>query len=383
MDKNFIEITNKALSNKIWEFLGTNDIFAIDLDGKRYYIYCSNTEIPLSIRILKNNDGLKSLASLFEFDDEERNELENFESFMALDCIELNLFLPVDMDDSTKQEIINQGFIINENSYNPLFSVAEKNTLRRNLIDEEKLLFSRILEALIKSKDYFSKFGKTSSTTTFQTWFDSLKLADSDKIDYIPCAKVEKDNISFVAEPFDWLDLSPTKEDLPVIEIPNILVENAKKAKKKYGEVLDFTIYLLPAPFTAEENGKPQYPYCFLLRNIKTLEIVDLQLGFDLENEMKAYPLIILDNFAKNHRPDAIHTYGTRAFNYLSGVLKDTSIKIIKDDVDEKYMDFALQLPYLLQKGNKPEVNKEDDCCCHNHHDEKNECECNTGSCND
>ncbi|MBK5200220.1 MAG: hypothetical protein JJE21_01660 [Spirochaetaceae bacterium] len=393
MNKKFVEITNKALSNKIWEFLGTNDIFALDIDMTRYYIYCSNTEIPLSIRIMKGIDGLKSLTSLFEFDDEPKNELENFESFMTLNCMELNLFLPVDMDEATKAEILNQGFEIDENSYNPLYSVAEKNTLRRNLIDEEEVVFGKILEALIKSKTYFSKFGKISATTTFQPWFDSLNLEDSDKIDYIPCAKIDNESISFSPEPFDWFDLAPKKDNDPVIEVPSVLVEEVKKEKKNYGEVFDFTIYLLPAPYTTKEGGKPQYPYCFLLRNIKTMEIVDLKLGFHLENEMKAYPLIILDLFAKNHRPDAIHTYGSRSFNYLKGVLKGTDIKIIKDDADDKYMDFALQLPHLLQNGGQPVVKAEDkeehSCSCGDphgegnvgggccgHHDENHVCKC-------
>ena len=382
MNKKFVEITNKALSNKIWEFIGTNDIFAINVEGTKYYVYCSNTEIPLSIRVMKGIEGLKSLTSLFEFDDEPKNELENFESFMTLNCMELNLFLSVDMDEATKAEIINQGFEINENSYNPLYSVAEKNTLRRNLVADEELIFGKILETLVKAKNYFAKFGKISATTTFQTWFDSLNLVDSDKIDYIPCANVEQENISFLAEPFDWFDLAPKKENEPIIEVPQVLIEEAKKAKRNSGEIFDFAIYLLPAPYTMEEGGKPQYPYCFLLRNIKTLEIVDLKLGFDLGNEMKAYPLIILDLFAKNHRPEAIHTYGTRSFNYLVGVLKGTDIKVLKKDPDEKFMDFALQLPYLLQNGGQPvvheEKNEEHNCCCGNH-DESNNNDCSCG----
>ena len=373
MNKKFVDITNNALSNKIWEFLGTNDILAIDVDGTRYYIYCSNTEIPLSIRVMKGVEELKSLTSLFEFDEDPKNELENFESFMTLSCLELNLFLPVDMDEATKSEIISQGFEIKEESYNPLYSVAEKNTLRRNLIAEEEVLFGKILNALVKAKTHFAKFGKISATTTFQPWFDTLKLEDSDKVDYIPCVKVEKDDVSFVAEAFDWFELAPKQDNKPVIEVPTTLVEAAKKAKKKAGEIFDFAIYLLPAPYTTEEGGKPQYPYCFLLRNLKTMEIVDLKLGFDLDVEMKSYPLVILDLFAKNNRPDAIHAYGKRAYNYLEGVLKGTDIKVMNSNVDEKFMDFALQLPYLLQNGGKPQTQEEHSCGCSNHeaHDHK------------
>lgn len=372
MNQKLIDVTNKALSAKIWEFLGSNDIFAIEKDGIRYYIYCSNTEIPLSIRVLKGEKELKTLTALFEFDEEKKNDIENFESFMSLDCLELNLFLPVDMEEETQKEIESQGFDIKEQSYNPLYSVAEANTLRRNLIPKEELLFISILEALIKAKNYFSEFGKKSATSSFQPWFDSLKLKDSEKVDYIPLAKINDGETTFVAEPFDWFQLSPQKADLPVIEIPEPMVKEVKQSKKNIGDIYDFEIYLLPAPFVKEEDGKPKYPYAFLLTNKKTMEIVDLQLEFSIINEMKTYPVIILDLLSKQGRPEAIHCYSERSFNYLSGVLKGCDINIMKDSMNESYIDFALQLPHLLQVGktqsehsenhSESTCNKDDSC---------------------
>lgn len=388
MNKQLIDITNKALNDKIWEFIGSNDIFAIEKNGIRYYIYCSNTEIPLSIRVLKGEKELKTLTALFELDDEKKNDIENFESFMSLDCLELNLFLPVDMEEDTKKEILSQGFDINDQSYNPLFSVAEKNTLRRNLVADEEVLFTSILETLIKAKAFFNKFGKKSATSSFQPWFDSLKLKDSDKVDYIPLAKIEESNTSFVAEPFDWFQLAPSKETLPVIEIPAPMVKEVKKAKKNVGAIYDFEIYLLPAPFVKEEEGKPKYPYAFLLTNKKTKEIVDLQLEFNLLNEMKTFPVIILDLFAKQGKPEAIHCYSERSFNYLSGVLKGCDINIMQDEMDDEYMDFALQLPHLLQVGKVQQSDSEKpsdsnskkghSCSCS---DEGGSCGCEDCSC--
>jgi hypothetical protein len=375
MNKQLIDITNRALDAKIWEFLGSNDILAIEKNDVRYYIYCSNTEIPLSIRILKGEKELKTLTSLFEFDDENKNDIENFESFMSLDCMELNLFLPVDMEEETEKEIRNQGFDINDKSYNPLFSVAEKNTLRRNLIAEEEVLFASILQALIKAKSFFGEFGKKSATSSFQPWFDSLNLKDSDKVDYIPLAKIKNEVTTFVAEPFDWFQLAPKKDSTPVIEVPQPMVEEVKKAKKNVGDIYDFEIYLLPAPFVKEEGGKPQYPYAFLLLNKKTKEIVDLQLDFDLMSEMKTYPVIILDLLSKQGKPQAIHCYSERSFNYLSGVLKGCDINMIKDKMDDEMMDFALQLPHLLQTGqSEPEH-------AHHHHEDGG-CSCG-GGCGD
>jgi len=380
MNKQLVEITNKALDAKIWEFLGSNDIFAVEKDGVRYYIYCSNTEIPLSIRVMKGEKQLKSLTSLFDFDDTQKTDMENFENFMTLECMELNLFLPVDMEEDTKREIEAQGFSIKDQSYSPLFSVAEKNTLRRNLIADEEITLTAILNALIESKKYFSAFGKTSATSSFQSWFDSLNLKDSDKVDYIPLAKIEGSEVSFVAEPFDWYSLAPSKKDLPLIEVPAPMVEEVKKAKKLKSAIYDFEIYLLPAPFSEDENSKPQYPYAFLLTDKKTKEIIDLQLEFDLLKEMKTYPVIILDVFAKNGKPQAIHCYSERSYNYLSGVLKGCDINIMQESMSDEYMDFALQLPHLLQAGGKTHDHSE-----HEGHDCSSEgcdsCGCGCDDC--
>lgn len=393
MNTQLVDITKKALDAKIWEFLGSNDILAIEKDGVRYYIYCSNTEIPLSIRVLKGEEELKTLTALFDFDEESKNDIENFESFMSINCLELSLFLPVDMEKDTENEIINQGFEINEGSYNPLFSVAEKNTLRRNLLKEEELLFSSILEALIKAKRFFSDFKKNSATSSFQPWFDSLDLKDSDKVDYIPLVKIEKDSTNFVAEPFDWFQLAPEAAKAPVIEIPEPMVNEVKSAKKNASDIYDFEIYLLPAPFVKEEGGKPQYPFAFLLMDKKTKQIVDLQLDFDLVNQMKTYPVIILELLAKQGKPEAIHCYSERSYNYLKGVLKGCDINIIKESMNDEFIEFALQLPHLLQSGlsNSQSTKEEhsgcscggscgDDCTCDSDDDHEGGCSCG-GNC--
>lgn len=369
MRNELIKITEKAIKNHIWEFLGTNDIFAINYNQQRYYIYCANTEIPLSIRILKGEEGLKGLASLFDMDEEEKNDLISFEDFMNLECFELNLFLEVDMDDNTKEEIIAQGFSIDEKTYNPLFSVAEKNILRRNLNEEETKLFIEILNTLIKAKNYFSEFGKTSATSSFQNWFDSLNLKDSDKVDYIPLAEVTKEKTIFVAKKFDWFSLSPSKKEIPLIDVPQPLVEEVKKTKRNIGQILNFEIFLLTAPFIQEENSVPKYPYAFLLLDKNSKEIIDLQLDFNLEIKQKVYPMVILDLFAKNGKPEAIHTFSDRSFDYLSGILKTTNIKIIKKKIDEEFLSLALNIPELIKNNNKS--NTKQDCC-------SNDCNCDS-----
>lgn len=349
MNNELISTTKKALNHHIWEFIGTNDLLAVNINNERYYVYCANTEIPLSIRIFKGEEGLQTLSAIFDLNDE-KNDLLDFEDFMGLECIELNLFLEVDLEDNTKAEIQNQGFEVNQGSYSPLFSVAEKNILRRNLNNVEEVLVNKILNAMIEAKDYFSSFGKSSATSSFQPWFDSLNLKDSDKVDYIPLLIVEENkDIEYKAQTFDWFNLSPQKEEDALIEIPKPLVEEVKKATKNNGQILDFEMFLLTAPFVEKNNSTPKYPYAFLLLNKKTQEIVDLQLDFNLKIKQKEYPIIILDLFAKSGKPEAIHTYSERSYNFLSGILNGTGINVMQKKLDENFLNLALNIPELMK----------------------------------
>jgi hypothetical protein len=96
---------------------------------------------------------------------------------------------------------------------------------------------------------------------------------------------------------------------------------------------------------------------------------------------MQVYPVIILDLLSKQGKPEAIHCYSERSFNFLSGVLKDCNINIMKDTMEDEYIDFATQLPHLLQVGKTEAEHTEktlDDTC-----DKDHNCSCSDdgGSC--
>ncbi|WP_320129122.1 DUF6930 domain-containing protein [uncultured Sphaerochaeta sp.] len=340
-----------------------NDLFAVELpDGTPCYV--SIVEGALAGYL-----GLKGLSAYLRLclEDPEAlplvlSELENSQECYLLTCNNTK----DDLEDRERKELEEQGLEFKDGTF-PQFRIKRQYKFPWYLEEKDEVNLLVLLKAIIFAKTYFAQFGKIDRDASLTTWLESLGLADSESVEYIPYFRQEGTSFSVIAKTLP--DESYSLE-FPQAELTNqSTLDQFRLLKAKPGKVLYYVTFLFPDPVLSAKNPVPVFPVTEMLYDPQKHDLLDVFMVEDYEEGHVGFVSRLLDYIKASGKPQAIHCFGERSYPLLATLGKQLGIRIMQGTFNEEIERLKEFFVMQGRAQDEPE-HVHDESCEHHHHNE-------------
>lgn len=339
-----------------------NDLLCVELpSGAHAYV----SIVEGAIAAYLDEKGLRGYLNLC-FQDPEAPVLERAELENAQECYLLILGNKLeDLEEEDKKAVVESSVVFEEGAL-PQFRIKREFRMPWYLDEAGQEDMIHLLQALLFAKDYFSAFGKKSRTNSLNPWLESLKIEDSEEVEYMPLLR-------FVDGTFQVFP-KPMEDDLYAVEFPQARLTNEEKVldfkrmKAKPGKVMYCATGVFPEPLLSPKSPVPLFPVYSLFYDPQNHQVLDILMVEDYDAEHTKMVSRLLEVISQVGKPQALHCFGSRTHTLLSQVCSQIGIKTVKGTANEEMEKLLMEMVEELSHSHEHEHVHGPECH-HEHHE--------------